>query len=698
MAAGAPTSVAVEVEFTAGVWTAVTSSVRGESLEIKVGRERGGDVQPGTCSFDLDNADGTYTPDNPLSSLYPNFVEGKRVRVVVVKGASTSYRFVGWIASLEPELGQSPNQSITHVEAVDLLGVLARMEPGSVPEAYAMSNTAVDILFPLTELDLFQGASDVKGGTRAQLVVWDKTPNTGSVDSAADSVAGNAGYAKLTAGKGLWTITGAFPSMSSGSSDAWSVSFVCKPDSYTVNPEGVLWLSAGKLSTYTQAVGVGFYQDAGFLWTYRGSGGTTVVPGSFRPDRAVLGRWYHVTLTSDGAGGGDLIVNGEVVASSMPVVTGLTDIAIGGGSDLSIGALAINLGSSSECHPARAAVGAEAFGGATVSDIGDDLALAARLSSIGAGFVQAAGTDPQSTTAQGSTALDMFLNLARGQGGVIYHDYTAADPQQVRIVPRNLTRSTTVALTLDAEGDLDGPPVLLREVGGLASSATASSATREQTATDDASAARVGAVNVKVESTLYDLNELHGQASDALARTRDQVLRISRVTFDLWTATNDLYAAWFATTIGERVRLSGLPSTYLGVTYIDGYAAGWTERPMLTGYPVTLDLDPADAPAEAIWDTSRRGWGDGVCTASSLTSGATSVTLTWTGSATLSTSAGDYPLDINIGGERCTITSAPAGGTSPRTVTITRGVAPTVARAHAAGDPVEIWDCARWAF
>ena len=63
----------------------------------------------------------------------------------------------------------------------------------------------------------------------------------------------------------------------------------------------------------------------------------------------------------------------------------------------------------------------------------------------------------------------------------------------------------------------------------------------------------------------------------------------------------------------------------------------------------------------------------------------------------MSTSAGDYPLDLDINGERVTVTSAPAGSTSPQTVTITRGVAPTVARAHGAGEAVDVWNAARWA-
>lgn len=714
MAAGLPTSVAVEVEFTAGVWTAITTDVRGESLEIKGGRTPGGDVQPGTCTFDLDNIDGKYTPDNPLSSLYPNLVEGKRVRVVVVKGGSTSYRFVGWITVLESELAIDPTQSSTHVEAVDVLGMVARMQPGGASGAYALNNPDTSLLYLMDEADVYSsGCRDRLSEASPALWPYEVDPENGSLDSASDAAPGDVPVVKLTQGRGLRTNTAAF-SPKFGGNDAWSITAKVKIEGEVFQSSlfghYVFGMSSSKAAgTFQQRLGVVWTSSFGFGpygfgigWTDQSTGTTTTFWSSAEirdPDLVSKGRWYHVTLSGDGAGTVTLKVNGYTIQTeSITLNPGLTHLIVGGGHDMSIGTLAVNTTSDAECYSARSAVAAEASGGATVSDVGDDLAVATGLAALDAGFVQAAGFDPQSSPPHGDSGLEMFLNLARGQGGVIHHEYTAADPQQLRIVPRDLTRPTAVALTLDAEADLDGPPTLLREVGRLAATATASSATRSATATDAASGARVGEATVSVESTLYELVELHGQASDALSVTRDQKLRLSQVRFDLATAENNLYAAWFATSPGERVRVSNLPSTFLGVTYMDGYVAGWTEWPLVTGYPVLLDLEPADAPREARFDTARWAWGDGVCTASSLTAGATSVTLTWTGGQLLSTSAGDYPMDIDIGGERCTITSAPAGGSSPRTVTISRGVAPTVARAHAAGDPVEVWDAARWAF
>ena len=50
-----------------------------------------------------------------------------------------------------------------------------------------------------------------------------------------------------------------------------------------------------------------------------------------------------------------------------------------------------------------------------------------------------------------------------------------------------------------------------------------------------------------------------------------------------------------------------------------------------------------------------------------------------------------YPHTVNWNGEQITITSAPASSTSPQTLTITaRAAGGTVARVHAAGEPVDV--------
>jgi hypothetical protein len=696
MAAGAPTSVAVEVEFTAGVWTAVTTAVRGDTLEIKVGRDPGGDPQPGTLNFDLDNADGTYTPDNPLSSLYPNLVEGKRVRVAVTKG-TTSYRFHGWITVLEPELGQSPNQSVTHVEAVDLLGMLARISdlPGSLT-AYVTGRGFGTGFWPLSDNGYTAEAADALGNL-PNLTVRDATPGSGEISwGAAGFADGDDSFVSMSSGKGLWSPTKCF-SLPDGTS--FSATLVSKPDASAFDE--VLSLSAGRWSSSRNSISIqtGVISGITYYWL------NYYVDGSLSGQSASIAVaanvWHYLCLYDYGDGIARLVVDkdgadpSEVTVSHSGHST-YTHLSVGGLLDQSVGALGIYAGSAGALYPCHLVKG-----GGLGTELLDAIEFIAGLSALGADIQQFPATGPYTPgtvlKTGGRNALEVVQQLANGYAGIVYHEYAASGTQTARITKRSSARSATVALTLDAEDDLAAAPTLLREIGRRASSAVASSPERSALAIDATAPATTGAAGIGVETFLSNAVELHAVASAAIAATRDQKLRVSQVMFDLWTAANDLYADWFAVRAGDRVRVDNLPSTYLGVTSMDGYVAGWTEQPLVDGYPVVLDLDSAPY-AESLWDTARWAWGDGICTASALTSSGTSVTLTWTGGQTLSTSVGDYPMDIDINGERCTISSAPAGGSSPRTVTIVRGVAPTIARAHSAGDPVEVWDCARWAF
>jgi hypothetical protein len=68
-----------------------------------------------------------------------------------------------------------------------------------------------------------------------------------------------------------------------------------------------------------------------------------------------------------------------------------------------------------------------------------------------------------------------------------------------------------------------------------------------------------------------------------------------------------------------------------------------------------------------------------------ITSGATSLQQdgdTWT------TTAGDFPFDVTIGGEQMTVTNI-TGASAPQAWTVTRSVNGIV-KAHTAGDPISL--------
>ena len=136
MATGLPDSTTIEIEFTDAVWTDVTSlvNVGAGAITRKVGRSTQLDtISAGSLSFTLDNPAGAFTPDNALSTYYPNVVEGKRVRWKVTEASITYTRFLGYITQWVPEI-DGASASTVNVNATDALGHLSTRQVWSLPE------------------------------------------------------------------------------------------------------------------------------------------------------------------------------------------------------------------------------------------------------------------------------------------------------------------------------------------------------------------------------------------------------------------------------------------------------------------------------------------------------------------------------------------------------------------------------------
>lgn len=688
--------IAYEIEFEAGVWTDVTSLVYVGSVEIRVGRDSpASGIQPGTLDLDLDNTDGRFTPDNPTSVHYPDFVEGKRIRVVVTLGASTYPRFVGRIVTLEPTYpSDDPAQSVTHVAAVDSLGDLARITLPSYLEAKARAQVATAVaFFPLTDPDEHVGMFDVLDFAEP-LRIYDRIPGTGRIDASADDTLGDGqSYVQLFTGKGLWHRSVGLPSLLAVAGGPLYVQACVKVSSSSYGE--VLAIGNRRRDNIDQLVRVRWTSTGFIVDSYDGG----VSTGSSAAVAADDG-WHYLVVKADSSGD-SLVVDGGTTATSGGSFTGTPRyLSVGGDMDLTIGQMSVAifaLVGPISGNATSAVISGYDF---TLTEYKAALEDAANVSDIQATLSWSSAPTPKATPAffVGQDGLTALIDLVNSRSGIAYAVPSTFNTQTVQLVDTADFRPTTPALTIDAEGDLSASPTMLREIVERVAVSKASSPLQSVTVVDD-TVTGVGAATAEVDTVLADKNDLRAVATDRIARGASARLRPSSLTIDLATTANDLYAAFFALTPGDRIRLSGLPSTYFGFSYIDGYVEGWTERPNDNGYEVTFDLSPADAPPEALADDATYGratFGDGVCTLTSdITSSATSLSLTFTGSALLSTAAGDYPLDLDVNGERVTIASAPAGGSSPRTLTVTRGVAPTVARAHSAGEPVDVWLGAR---
>jgi hypothetical protein len=126
---GAPV-VKVEIEFTAGSWTDVSTYVKmSNAITMTAGRSDTDErVQPGRLSgLVLRNNDGRFTVGNTSGAYYPNVTSGKQVRVSIQDPVSTTYmpRFTGRIDGWPLSWGVNGTPCTVTISATDMLGELA---------------------------------------------------------------------------------------------------------------------------------------------------------------------------------------------------------------------------------------------------------------------------------------------------------------------------------------------------------------------------------------------------------------------------------------------------------------------------------------------------------------------------------------------------------------------------------------------
>lgn len=158
----------------APAWTDQTASLLtggdGQPVSITWGRQdETADVQPSTCSFTLDNADGRFTPGH--SSAAAGWDVGSRVNVRVTVGGTTYDRFTGYVDSIEPTWpGGAPNWSTVTVSCTDILSRLGIGQPLKSLVVQEMLSDSPLFLFPLDEDATAKTPSTLVGSTSASIV------------------------------------------------------------------------------------------------------------------------------------------------------------------------------------------------------------------------------------------------------------------------------------------------------------------------------------------------------------------------------------------------------------------------------------------------------------------------------------------------------------------------------------------------
>ena len=738
MAAGLPTYT-VEIEFTAGVWTDVTSRlVDATGIDIHHGRaDEFGVVQASTLALALENyPDLTtgicpFTPDNVLSPYFPNVVKGRRIRVKVTRGGTTWQRFIGKITAWQPNLSSSLAKSTVAVSAIDQLGDFQNRKMMSAWAEYwryaatwylSPSPPAPYDVWPLDDSTNALSLRNVYPTGAAAEIVNART-GTGSVVLGSNPpgllVEGVVTLTHDTTASRFGPYIQVIPSWGASPSSAQFM-FAFRTTDATVGESVLLTLysdtpKASSGQRPNAPVGQLRINNGTLTW-YKADLVTSSVSfsGTFND-----GLWHTVMLGSYAGGtafflDGGRQLGGQSYTASTENILSARFVTVGGQTKNAFG-----FSGDVACLAAMQYSFVGASGGFETPAIPGNTVVAGILLQYLLGFYL--GRIPVNLTdwtqsgadllpvrydqTAGATFGDTFAKLATTTGATWWVRPTDGMPRWIApAATRPITATATI--TLESDDDIGPGQAWMSGATSRPTRVTVSSPAGKVVVVDTVSEAAGAPVS---EANLDTFSPTTTSAADpGYARLNQSTrLRLASFSVDLVTAQTDLYTALCGSSFpGMRLTVAGVPSAAFGYTTTDVYAQGWNEHIDSGSYVWKFDTTPADAPSDGRFDDATYGrfaWGDGAATvtggtAVGTTSNGTLIITTPSGPC-LSVSAGSFPLDLDWNGERVTITSAPASSTSPQTVTTTaRGVGGTVARIHSTGEAVDIAFAARIAF
>lgn len=739
MAPGSTLTYRVEIEFTPGSGTYVDLSDRVTELTIvRPAGTRLGEASTTTVDVSFLNhpaspaeitAWGTtvgagycpLSPESPAAAFYPQITRDRMIKVTAVwaGGASTAIRFWGWINSWTPDAGTNPPTTATvSLSASCILSRYARRQLLSQYGEYNMQNPDLDY-WPLNEpasSRVFKGYAQAgQNANDAKLILPWFPPGKSEIQEP-DGGHATDGQIQFTRGDGSSypspvLVTPLRSNRSTFSTfEAWFRLDVdptgSSDDALTAyNGFGQLWwrLTAGIVSgkvewTIYDNTGVarsiyatGSPRDGGwhFLFLMFPDATTSNIYYSNRGNRSAgaagtIGLWGYDPRSFD-----YMIVGGRMAPTRSGKISNTLQGAIS----------SYRIGYNGYVTSGQ---GYNDSGTPITSDTHKNLLISSGLgvdAAVGGAVSTSGDTRPIQPTRTYPGLLDRWNEFARTNLSELI---TRTDGRR-QYSALAVTRKAAVSLTLDAEQDLSAPdggwqPIKDESPTRVQVTSPVGTVSYTQTAVEASTGMRLDAPTIDTAN-----GDDTGMRTVAAFATIQTGTRLRSFGFDPTITSTDKLTAAMALQPRDRVRVTNIPAALTGQTYIDVFAYGWTERFNANDGSCgwTFETWLADDPPEGVYDDAEYGrWalGDGATTVTSGTAvGTTAVgTLVLTG-VTLTTDPTSYPLDLDWAGERVTVTAAPGSSASPQTVTLTaRGVAPTVARVHVAGDPVEIWHADRF--
>lgn len=726
-ALGGPTSWYLGVRWDGVTFTDESAYLKaddGHAIKVTRGGDSDGELQVGVLSAVLDNALasglpgslGRFTPDNALSPLSPNVVDGVWTRFGVTRSpALESIRHRGRAALATPQLpdGEFASSQVA-LQSVDMLGTIdgRELDCDFVEQWRNRSETETVDCYPLDEqVSTPTELRNIGSGTGTARVVLANSRAGSAKTVGADGIALDGAVEVKPNTSGIGPVIIGDTSTPVGSVLSIVITFRSTDRTAAVSPVdkyvavglsaagAVLW--SVRLKDDATQCDLNLYDAAGAFV------GTLVFGFSAIGESDGNGEWYSLHLQRSGVSNLAFLqraADGVLAYSSTGVDIRDTDsIVLGGLSSAKKGP-----GRQTNCVAATFG----AFVITTSTNSHASYLVNDALTPVQSRFVDLnlycdfasaqIGTRNRTVTRKGSSGRSGFAvaaELARTTQSLVVA--SRASDGTLLFYDADQLRQPTVALTIDLNLDAGDGDLPWRK-GGTYSRCKASwpggsvewiDATRPRNDTTRETCAADAGHALEVASAVVNSQRL---------------MQLESVEVDLASADTDLWVAMMALEVGARIRCvigtaSSLAAQHYGRTYIDCYVTGWEEVYARDVARWTLTLITADDPAVGVWSTGDRAkWQ--ADPGSMTVTGGTCVGTTGTGTLIVTT-AGSSPrlsttatgLVLNWNGEWVAC-SAAAGASSPQTVTVTgRGQGPTIARVHVAGEPIDVALAASWA-
>ena len=301
-------------------WTDISSEVRHKAgININRGRSRDlGSFQAANASFEVDNRDGDFTPNNSASSYGATAIRPMRhVRVRMFYANATTLavtdacRFRGVITGWQPHFPGKGHDAVVKVNAVDYFAVLAQrslsLETGEVVETSldADHHFKLDETSGTTATD--SGSTPIDGTYAGSYTLDDHSFYAGAPDRKAPQFDGTNSEVQFAA-NAEWGQTGAV------SISAWVRSDgVDGPGSLYSDTIAEVADPADYHTAIAWAVGVNVN---GELRVRHGTFGSTISSIAGGDPNLEDGSDYHILVTRSAAGVWNAYINGTLTANS----------------------------------------------------------------------------------------------------------------------------------------------------------------------------------------------------------------------------------------------------------------------------------------------------------------------------------------------------------------------------------------------